>query len=69
MSAAALAVYQTLRREGTQQSVLAAMQMRKELYEVLNYMAYEAKLDQLFAQEQQHGDHSNIRRIGRRYCR
>lgn len=51
MSAAASAVYQTLRREGTQQAVLGMMQTRAELYEVLNYYAYEEKLDQLFAKE------------------
>lgn len=57
MSAAALNVYQTLRREGTQKSVLAAMQTRKDLYEVLDYHAYEQKLDQLFAKEQ-HDDNA-----------
>jgi len=51
MSAAASAVYQTLRRDGTQQAVLGMMQTRAELYEVLNYYAYEEKLDQLFAKE------------------
>lgn len=51
MSAAASAVYQTLRRDGTQQAVLGMMQTRAELYEVLNYYAYEEKLDQLFANE------------------
>lgn len=51
MNAAALKVYQTLRREGTQKSVLALMQTRAELYEYLDYHAFEQKLDQLFAQE------------------
>ena len=49
MSAAALAVYETLRREGTQRSVLDRMQTRAELYEVLGYHDYERKLDELFA--------------------
>jgi methylisocitrate lyase len=49
MSAAALAVYQTLRNDGTQQAVLDRMQTRAELYEVLGYHDYEAKLDRLFA--------------------
>lgn len=49
MSAAALAVYETLRREGTQQAVLDTMQNRMELYEVLGYHDYERKLDALFA--------------------
>jgi len=51
MSAAAVQVYQTIRREGTQQAVIGLMQSRAELYEVLNYYAYEQKLDQLFAKE------------------
>jgi methylisocitrate lyase len=49
MSAAALAVYETLRREGTQQAVLDTMQTRTELYEVLGYHEYERKLDALFS--------------------
>lgn len=49
MSAAALAVYETLRREGTQKAVLDTMQNRTELYEVLGYHDYERKLDALFA--------------------
>ena len=47
MSAAALNVYQTLRREGTQQDVVATMQTRAELYDFLDYHEYERKLDQL----------------------
>jgi methylisocitrate lyase len=35
--------------EGTQQAVVAQMQTRADLYDVLNYHAFEAKLDQLFA--------------------
>lgn len=50
MNQAALNVYQTLRRDGTQQAVVAAMQTRMELYDHLGYHAFEAKLDQLFAQ-------------------
>jgi methylisocitrate lyase len=49
MSAAALAVYETLRREGTQQAVVDRMQTRAELYEVLGYHDYEQKLDALFS--------------------
>ncbi len=51
MSAAALKVYQTVRQEGTQASVLATMQTRDELYEILDYYTYEQKLDQLFSRE------------------
>jgi methylisocitrate lyase len=49
MSAAALNVYKTLRREGTQKSVLGEMQTRDELYDFLQYHEYEEKLDRLFA--------------------
>jgi methylisocitrate lyase len=49
MSNAALAVYRSLRDEGTQQPVVATMQTREELYAVLGYHAYERKLDELFA--------------------
>jgi methylisocitrate lyase len=51
MSAAAWTVYETLRREGTQRSVVPAMQTRAELYDMLGYHAYERKLDELFAKE------------------
>jgi methylisocitrate lyase len=49
MNKAALEVYRALRREGTQKSVLDAMQSRAELYEFLGYLAFEQKLDALFA--------------------
>jgi methylisocitrate lyase len=49
MNAAALKVYETIRAEGTQKSVLPLMQTREELYRYLNYHAYEEKLDALFA--------------------
>jgi methylisocitrate lyase len=41
-------VYEAIRKEGTQQSVVPSMQTRAELYEVLGYSAYERKLDELF---------------------
>jgi len=37
MNAAALRVYRTIRKQGTQKSVLGEMQTRVELYEFLNY--------------------------------
>ena len=49
MNKAALNVYQTLRREGTQENVVATMQTRDELYDFLGYHAYEEKLDELFS--------------------
>lgn len=48
MSKAALEVYSALRRDGTQRNKLELMQTRAELYEVLGYHDYEAKLDELF---------------------
>ena len=49
MNAAALKVYQTIRAEGTQKSVVPMMQTRTELYDYLGYHSYEQKLDELFA--------------------
>ncbi len=49
MNAAALKVYEAIRREGTQKNGLALMQTRAELYRFLDYEAYEKKLDALFA--------------------
>ncbi len=49
MNKAALDVYRTLRREGTQKNVVAGMQTRAELYDYLGYHVYEQKLDALFA--------------------
>lgn len=52
MSKAALNVYENLRRDGTQASVIDTMQTRDELYEFLGYHEYEKKLDELFASEE-----------------
>jgi methylisocitrate lyase len=49
MNKAALKVYATLRRTGSQQSVVGDMQTREELYDFLDYHAYEQKLDELFS--------------------
>jgi methylisocitrate lyase len=49
MNKAALKVYETVRKQGTQKSVLDTMQTRDELYDYLDYHAYESKLDELFA--------------------
>lgn len=51
MNKAALNVYETLRREGTQKNVVESMQTRAELYDTLDYHSFEQKLDQLFAKE------------------
>jgi methylisocitrate lyase len=49
MNAVALKVYEAIRAEGTQKSVLPLMQTRDDLYRYLGYHAYEQKLDELFA--------------------
>jgi len=51
MNAAALKVYEAIRAEGTQRSVMPLMQTREQLYKYLGYHAYEQKLDTLFAKE------------------
>ena len=48
MNQAALKVYQTMRKEGTQKNVVNLMQSRAELYEYLGYHTFEQKLDELF---------------------
>ena len=53
MNAAALKVYETIRTEGTQKSVVPLMQTRADLYKYLDYHAYEQKLDELFAKQKQ----------------
>jgi methylisocitrate lyase len=51
MSAAALSVYETIKKDGTQQAFVDSMQTRMELYDVLGYQAYEDKLDALFQEQ------------------
>ena len=48
MSKAALTIYKTIKNNGHQKDVLKSMQTRDELYEFLDYNAYEEKLDELF---------------------
>ncbi len=49
MNKAALKVYETVRKSGTQKSLLPEMQTREQLYEIIGYHDYEKKLDELFA--------------------
>lgn len=53
MNQAALKVYETVRKEGTQKNVIPLMQSRMELYDYLGYHAFEQKLDQLYKVDQQ----------------
>jgi methylisocitrate lyase len=48
MNQAAVKALLTLREDGHQMGLVAGMQTREELYSVLGYHAYEAKLDALF---------------------
>jgi methylisocitrate lyase len=51
MNAAALKVYQAVRKDGTQKNVVGLMQTRDDLYDFLGYHAFERKLDELFEKE------------------
>jgi methylisocitrate lyase len=51
MSQAALDVYRTIRRDGTQRAAIDRMQTREQLYAVLGYHEYEERLDRLFGRE------------------
>lgn len=48
MNKAALNVYQSVKRDGTQKNVLDTMQTRMALYDHLGYHAFEQKLDALY---------------------
>ena len=48
-NAAALKVYQAIRKDGHQKNVVDTMQSRDDLYDYLDYHSYEKKLDALFA--------------------
>jgi methylisocitrate lyase len=50
-NAAMLKVFQALRQDGHQKNVVDMMQSRDDLYDYLDYHAFEGKLDQLFAQK------------------
>lgn len=50
MNKAAETVYQAIRRDGHQKNVVDMMQTREELYDRINYHAFEGALDKLFAE-------------------
>jgi methylisocitrate lyase len=52
MSKAALTVYGTIRKEESQKNVISLMQTRAELYDYLDYHAFEQKLDAIFSKEE-----------------
>ena len=55
-AAAAASTYRAIRDEGSVASVLDRMQSRTELYEHLDYLSYEQKLDELFGAEDETND-------------
>jgi len=55
-SRAALSVYQAIRCNGTQAGALGLMQDQDELYDILDYHAYERRLDALFGPADQPPD-------------
>lgn len=59
MSAAALHVYETIKQEGTQKNVINVMQTRAELYDFLDYLSYEEKLDQLYGVKEEENRRDN----------
>ncbi|MBF0328171.1 MAG: methylisocitrate lyase [Nitrospirae bacterium] len=52
MSKAALHVYGAIRRDGSQKAVVDILQTRAELYDYLDYHAFEQKLDTIFSKEE-----------------
>ena len=51
MSAAALRVYEAIRRDGTQRNVVDIMQTRDDLYHYLDYLSQEQKLNESFVRK------------------
>ena len=51
MSHAAENIYAVVRKDGTQRKVIGTMQTRAELYDVLNYHAWEKKFDAMLAKQ------------------
>jgi methylisocitrate lyase len=49
MNAAAQKTYETIRKKGTQKSLLATMQTREELYRLLDYHTFEKRVDAILA--------------------
>ena len=56
MNRAAEEALRTIRRDGTQKALVDRMQTRKELYDVLGYLEYEKKLDDLFGKAGEGGE-------------
>ena len=61
MSSAAQRVYRVLRERGGQHSVVGELQTRAELYRVLDYAAYEERVDRLLARQQRAGSSTELK--------
>jgi methylisocitrate lyase len=53
MSLSAEKIYDSIMKDGTQESLLDIMQTREESYEVLDYYNFEKKLDEQFKQNKE----------------
>ena len=53
MNKAAENVFNAIRKDGTQKSVLDSMQTREELYERIDYYSYESSLDKFLSEEKE----------------
>ena len=53
MNKAAERVFEVIRSEGSQKSILGEMQTREELYERINYYEYERSLDKFQAENRE----------------
>nr|NCW97040.1 methylisocitrate lyase [Actinomycetota bacterium] len=53
MNKAAERVYEVIRKEGTQKTILSDMQTREELYDRINYYEYEKSLDKFQAEKRE----------------
>ena len=53
MSLSAEKIYESIMKDGTQESLLDIMQTREELYEVLDYYNFEKKLDEQFKENKE----------------
>ena len=52
MNKTALSVYQTIHQDGSQKNSLPLMQTRDELYQTLDYLKYEKRMDEILKKEQ-----------------
>ena len=48
MSLAAMTVYETILKEGSQQGAISKMHTRQQVYDILDYDKYEKQMDELF---------------------